>query len=309
MRSRAPTRRVVAAWLVALVATPVLYARSEPPTMANVLGQAVASDWRELDPENTLYLELDAGRVVIELAPDFAPQHVANVRALAREGYWDGLAVVRVQDNYVVQWMDPHVADEERRRAISGAQRHLTAEFSVPLDDDVPFTRLPDVDGYAPEVGFSSGFPAARDPGSGRAWLAHCYGMVGAGRENAADSGGGPELYAVIGHAPRHLDRNVTLLGRVVWGIELFSVLPRGGGAMGFFEESEGNVPIRSVNVAADLPVGERTRLQLLRTDTPTFEQLIEARRNRVEEWFVQPTGHVGLCNVPLPVRLIGAPD
>ena len=128
--------------------------------------------------------------------------------------------------------------------------------------------------------------------------------MVGVGRDNAADSGGGPELYAVIGHAPRHLDRNVTLLGRVVWGIELFSVLPRGTAAMGFFEDGVGNVPIRSVRLAADVPEAKRTHLQLLRTDTPTFERLIEARRNRVEEWFAEPTGHVGLCNVPLPVRL-----
>src|SRR4029077_19586463 len=99
----------------------------------------------------------------------------------------------------------------------------------------------------------SGGFPAARDPASGRAWLAHCYGMVGAGRENDADSGGGPELYAVIGHAPRHLDRNVTLLGRVVLGIERLSVLPRGTAAMGFYEKPEERVPIRSLKVAADL--------------------------------------------------------
>ena len=276
----------------------------EAPTLAGVLEAAQASDWRELDPENTLYMELDSGRVVIELAPDFAPNHVANVRALARESYWDGLAIVRVQDNYVVQWMDPNLSDDSKRRKITGAKRHLPAEFTVPLPDDLAFTQLPDVDGYAPDVGFSNGFPAARDQESGRAWLVHCYGMFGVGRDNAADSGGGPELYAVIGHAPRHLDRNVTLLGRVVWGIELFSVLPRGTAAMGFFEDGVGNVPIRSVRLAADVPEAKRTHLQLLRTDTPTFERLIQARRNRVEEWFAEPAGHVGLCNVPLPVRL-----
>ena len=278
----------------------------EAPTLAGVLEAAQASDWRELDPENTLYMELDSGRVVIELAPDFAPNHVANVRALARESYWDGLAIVRVQENYVVQWMDPDLSDDTKRRKIDAAERHLPAEFTVPLRGDQPFTRLPDVDGYAPEVGFSNGFPAARDQESGRAWLAHCYGMVGAGRDNAPDSGGGPELYAVIGHAPRHLDRNVTLLGRVVWGMELFSVLPRGTAAMGFFEDGVGNVAIRSVHLAADLPEAERTNLELLRTETPTFERLIEARRNRVEEWFAEPAGHVELCNVPLPVRLVG---
>ncbi len=289
-----------------LFASEHVFALEDPPTMAGVLGAASPDDWRTLSPENTLYMELDSGRVVIELAPDFAPSHVANVKALAKQGYWDGLAIVRVQDNYVVQWMDPHLEDDSKRREIAGAERHLPAEFTVPLLEDLPFTRLPDGDGYAPEVGFSNGFPTARDSKSGRAWLAHCYGMVGAGRENAADSGGGPELYAVIGHAPRHLDRNVTLLGRVVWGMELLSVLPRGPGRMGFYEDGVGNVSIRVARMAADVPEAERTQLELLRTDTSTFEKLVEARRNRVEDWFVEAAGHVELCNVPLPVRLAG---
>ncbi len=91
------------------------------------------------------------------------------------------------------------------------------------------------------------------------------------GRDNPADSGGGTELYAVIGHAPRHLDRNVTLVGRVVKGIELFSVLPRGTGDLGFYEKPEQRVPIRSIRVAADVPESRRTPLEILRTDTPTF--------------------------------------
>jgi peptidylprolyl isomerase len=109
--------------------------------------------------------------------------------------------------------------------------------------------------------------------------------MVGAGRDNATDSGGGTELYAVIGHAPRHLDRNVTLLGRVVQGMELLSALPRGPGAMGFYEKPEQRVPIKTVRVAADVPESERSALEILRTDTATFQELIESRRNRREEW------------------------
>src|SRR4030095_14566585 len=115
-------------------------------------------------------------------------------------------------------------------------------------------------------------------------WLVHRYGMVGAGRDNAPDSGGGTELYAMIGHAPRHLDRNVTLVGRVVQGIELLSSLPRGTAALGFYEKPEQRIPIKSIRIAADLPGNEQTSLELLRTDTPLFTELIEARRNRREE-------------------------
>ncbi len=274
-----------------------------PPTLASVLATSKPSDWRALDPENTLYLELPAGRVVIELAPAFASRHVANVKALAREGYFDGLAILRSQDNYVVQWGDPDADDAGKRRPIRGAERTLPAEFDRAMGPDLPFTRLADGDVYAPEVGFSGGFPAARDPNTGRAWLAHCYGMTGAGRGNESDSGGGAELYVVIGHAPRHLDRNVTLLGRVVQGMALLSTIPRGTGSMGYYEKPEERMPVKSVRVAADVPESERSNLEVLRTDTPTFLALVDARRNRREEWFKDPAGHVDLCNVPIPVR------
>ena len=272
-------------------------------TMAEILAACPPGDWRPLDPENTLYLELSAGRVVIELAPNFAPQHVANVKTLAREHYYDGLAVVRVQDNYVVQLADPNAEKPELARKIQKGKRTLPPEFECAFDTKLPFTRLADGDVYAPRVGFSDGFPVARDPATGKIWLVHCYGMVGAGRDVPANSGGGTELYVVIGHSPRHLDRNVTLLGRVVQGIELLSALPRGTGALGFYEKAEQQVPIKAIHVAADIPAAERSALEILRTDTPTFQELIESRRNRPEDWFHLMAGHIEICNVPIPVR------
>jgi peptidylprolyl isomerase len=268
-----------------------------PLTTADVIASSTATDWRPLDPQNTLYLELPTGRVIIELATDFAPHHAANIEALAREGYYNGTAIIRSQDNYVVQWADP-----DGKRPIKNAQKTLAAEFERTARG-IPFTPLVDPDTYAPEVGFSGGFPAARDPKFGRAWLVHCYGMVGAGRDNDVDSGGGTELYVVTGHAPRHLDRNATLVGRVIQGMEMLSDLPRGTGALGYYEKPEQRVPIRSMRVAADVPASQRTELEVLRTDTPTFTAYVEARRNRREEWFKVPAGHVDVCNVPIVVR------
>jgi peptidylprolyl isomerase len=281
--------------------------KARPITMAELLASSRDSDWRPLDPQNTLYLELASGRIVIELAPKFAPNHVANVKALAREHYYDGLAILRVQDNYVVQWGDPD-ADKPAARKIENAKRTLPPEFDRLLDPSLPFTRLPDGDLYAPEVGFSGGFPVARDPKANKMWLAHCYGMVGAGRDTAADSGGGTELYVVIGQAPRHLDRNVTLLGRVVDGIDLLSSLPRGTGPLGFYDRPGQRVPIKAVRIAADIPPAERANLEVLRTDTQLFQDLIESRRNRREEWYHFQAGHIELCNVPVPVRSANVP-
>jgi peptidylprolyl isomerase len=127
--------------------------------------------------------------------------------------------------------------------------------------------------------------------------------MVGAGRDNDVDSGGGTEIYVVIGQAPRHLDRNVTLFGRVLKGMELLAVLPRGSGALGFYEHPNERVPIKSLRLAADVPGAQRTELEVLRTDTATFTAYVAARRNRTEEWFKVPAGHVDVCNVPIPVR------
>jgi cyclophilin family peptidyl-prolyl cis-trans isomerase len=280
-----------------VLAAPPSQNAHRPPTAAEVLAASTAADWRSLDPQNTLYLELATGRVVIELMPQFAPNHVTNVLALTRGRYFDGLAIVRAQDNYVVQWGDP-----DGKRSVGTAHRTLSAEFEHPLRG-VSISRLPDPDTYAAEVGFVDGFPVAADPGTGRAWLVHCYGMVGAGRDTDVDSGGGTELYVVIGQAPRHLDRNVTLLGRVVSGMERLSVMPRGTGPLGRYEREEQYVPITSVHVAADLPPAQRTNLEVLRTDTPTFAAYLEARRNRHEEWFKVPAGHVDVCNVPVPAR------
>jgi cyclophilin family peptidyl-prolyl cis-trans isomerase len=285
---------------------------AKPLTMSDVLAASKPQDWHALDPQNTLYLEVATGRVVIELAPLFAPKHAANIKALVREKYFDGLAFLRSQDNYVVQWGDPHAdaraEDKDHPRSVGNAQRTLKAEFTIPLSKDLPFTRLPDVDGYAPEVGFSGDFWAARDPKRNDAWLTHCYGALGVGRDLDADSGGGTELYVVIGNAPRHLDRNITLAGRVVQGMELLSVLPRGTGPLGFYEKPEQRVPIKSIRIAADLPAAERTNLEVLRTDTPTFAALVESRRNRQDDWFKVPSGYVELCNVPIPVRAVAAP-
>ena len=266
-------------------------------TMADVIAASKPADWRTLDPENTLYMEIPSGRVVIELAPQFAPQHAANVRALVREGFFDGLAIIRSQDNYVVQWGDP----EDKRQPVK-AKATIPAEFTRSAQG-LKFTALPDPDTYAAQTGFVDGFPAARDSESGTAWLVHCYGMVGAGRDVDVNSGGGTSLYAVSGHAPRQLDRNITLLGRVVQGMELLSATPRGPAPMGFYEKREQDTPIRRVRMAADIPEAERVKLEVLRTDTQTFADLIESRRNRRDDWYKVPAGRIDVCNVPLPVR------
>ncbi len=297
---------LLSAWLLlattaSLAATPEKQKPAKPRSMQDLLDASSPSDWRTPDPANTLYLDLAAGRVIIELAPEFAPAHIANIRTLAHEHYWDGLSINRSQDNFVVQWGDP-AEDDKSRKSLGTAKPHLPAEFTR-NSAGVPFVRLPDHDGWAPQVGFSGGFQVGRNPKSGQAWMAHCYGTVGAGRDTAADSSNGTELYVVDGQSPRQLDRNITVVGRVVQGMELLSVLPRGTGPLGVYEKAEQRVPIKSITLASDVPAEQRVPLQLLRTDTPLFTAVVEARRNRRDDWYKVPAGHIDLCNVPLPAR------
>ncbi len=297
-----PLRPVLLACALGVAISPAL-AQAPARGMQEILDGAPASHWRTLDPQHTLYLELEAGRVVIELAPAFAPAHVANIRTLARQGFWDGTSIYRVQDNFVAQFGDAEADDPAQALDLGQARRTLPAEFERSAAG-LEFVPLPDADGWAPEVGFSAGFPAARDPQAGTAWMAHCYGALGAGRDLAADSSVGAELYVVIGQSPRQLDRNITAVGRVVHGMELLSALHRGPEPMGFHTDPARRTPIRAVRLASEVAPAERTALQLLRTDSASFTELVEARRNRRDAFYKRPAGHIDLCNVPLPVRV-----
>jgi peptidylprolyl isomerase len=271
---------------------------------SDVIKASTASDWRDIAPDNLLVMDLaahggmTAGRVLIELAPDFAPVHVANMRALARGGWWQGASIYRVQDNYVVQWG----LNESDKPLPAGVVKTPPAEYTRPIAG-LPIRPLGYPDPYAPMVGHAGGWPVAYDPRSGQASLAHCYAMVGVGRDLAPDTGMGGELYAVTGHAPRHLDRNIALVGRVVEGMELMTARPRGTEALGFVKDKANHVPIRSIRLAADLPPAQRPPLQVMRTDTPTFSAYVLGRANRGGSFFDVPAGGVDLCNAPVPVR------
>ncbi|QDQ29352.1 peptidylprolyl isomerase [Chitinimonas arctica] len=250
-------------------------------------------------------MELNGSQVIMELAPRFAPRHAANIRTLTRERYYDGLVVLRVQDNFVTQWGDPSEEEKEKAKLkpLGGADAHLPAEFSVPLAG-MPLTRLRDSDGFAAVTGFVDGVPVAADPKLNKAWIPHCYGVVGAARGNEVDSSNGSGLYVIIGQAPRALDLNITVVGRVLKGMEALSGLPRGMGPMGFYEKPEQYVPIRRVRLLADIPAGERPALEVMRTDTPTWAAWVEARRHTSGDWYVHSPEHVDVCNLAVPTRV-----
>jgi len=280
--------------------SPELIAAAPALAPAEIVAAAPASAWRPVAPENLLLMEMgDGRRVAIELAPAFAPVHVANVVALTRGKWFDGNAIVRVQDNYVTQWGG---ADPKRARP-AGLVEKPPEEYARPASG-LALRRLPFADPYAPMTGHADGWPVGSD--GTLAWLTHCYGMVGVGRDMPPDAGDSTELYVVIGQSPRQLDRNIALVGRVVGGMDVLSSLPRGTGDIGFYTDPKQNVPIRRAWIAADMPAAERPRYEVMRTDSPTFAAFAEARANRRDAFYIRPAGGVDVCNVPVPTRKAG---
>lgn len=277
-------------------------------TTGELIARAPAGAWRELPADRLMVLDFAPTggaapvRVVILLAPDLAPRHVGALQGLLRARFFDGRAIVRSQENYVAQWGD---GDAAAAAGLPGAR--MPAEFDVALPPGFAPQRLPDGDLYAPRVGFWQGWPVAWDPRTRRTWLPHCNGMVGAGRGNESGSGGPAELYAVNGHGPRALDRNVTLLGRVIAGMEHLTTLPRGTEALGFYGPGQHRPQILSARLAADLPEVDRPRYEAMDTAHPIYREVLESRRNRRDPWTINRAGRLEICSAPLPVRPLAA--
>lgn len=289
------------------------------PAPGEIIAAASTQEWVSIAPADLLVMDLapDAAgksrRVVIQLMPaPFSQGWIGNIRKLATAHWWDGTAIVRVQDNYVTQWGDPTekkalpdglaVVPESEYEAdanLSKGYKGITVGAEAALRSGETGTGHTTIfDAYQKEAGFIQGWPIASEE---KAWPVHCYGMVGVGRNLSPDTGTGAELYTVIGHAPRHLDRNIALVGRIIEGMEHMSSLPRGTGALGFYEKDEERVPILSVRLGHE--VKDVPAFEFLSTESTSFAAYADARANRRDPFFIRPAGGADICNIPVPVR------
>ncbi|MEN2786260.1 peptidylprolyl isomerase [Sphingomonas qilianensis] len=269
-----------------------------PPPPAPLPSDAAEGDWRPIPDDALMIITLSGNRqVVIRLAARFAPAHLANMRTLALAHWWDATSVYRVQENWVAQWGDA----TEKKPLPPGIVAVPPAEFEIA--DFTPAQTLPRPDAYALYAGITAdGWPIA---GNGRqAWLTHCYGMVGVGRDALPSTGNGAELFTPIGQSARRLDRNYTVVGRIIEGMKYMSAMPRSDAAMGVYATEAERTAIISVRLASDIPAAERPRYEYRAADNPRFAAMI-ALRDRP----AAPTVRTGLtvCDVPLATRRVGA--
>ena len=287
----------------AAAATPVPQPALAP---SEIVAAAPALDWVDIAASDLLVMDLASGkRVVIQLMPPpFSQGWVGNIRKLAAARFWDGLSINRVQDNYVVQWGDANGEDKAKAKKLPLSLAVVPqSEYRIfsTLGGHGPYGRKAMWEDAYGRAFFKNGWPIAFDAAT--IWPVHCYGMVGVGRGLSPDTGTGAELYTVIGHAPRHLDRNIALVGRVISGIEHLSSLPRGTGALGFYEKAEERVPIASIRMGTE--VKGLARYQYLSTESASFARYADARANRRDAFFIVPVGGADICNIPVPVRVV----
>lgn len=248
--------------------------------------------WRELSLEDTLYVDTAHGRVVLELYPEIAPLHVARVKALAREGFYDGLTFHRVIDKFMAQTGDP------QGDGTGGSKLpDLQAEFAFRRGMDMPFIEASAQGGT--RQGFYKTLPIETQPDSqmaitrdnkARAWGLHCPGVVSMARAQAENSANSQFFFMRASYPS--LDGRYTIWGRVVWGQEAVLAVAVG-------EPPSTPDKMVQVRVAADVAATERAPIFVLRTDSPDFRQLLErTRKERGADFSV--------CDVQIPVRVPG---
>ncbi len=298
-------------------------AQDDPPTPGSIVAAAPREQWRSIDPADLMVIDLapDAKgqprRIVVQLMPaPWSQGWVGNIRTLARAHWWDGTTVYRVVDNWVAQWGDGE-DDKEAAKPLPEGLRVVPESEYIHQSDAVamlaetctghaggrPFT----CDNYAPTVSFRGGWPIGGD--GARDWPLHCYASVGVARDLSPDTGTGAELYAVIGQAPRQLDRNIAVVGRVIEGIEYLSTLPRGTADAGVYATEEEKVPIASVRLADELSAADRPAFEYLDTSGTSFADYARIKQNRSDSFYKVAAGGSDICNIPVPIRRLKDDD
>ena len=249
------------------------------------------SQWRALDPEQTLVIDTNKGRMIIEMRPEMAPKAIERIKLVTREKIYDGLQFHRVIAKFVAQTGNPNnkdgggtsypnLAGEMMFRlpyqSVTNFAAH-SSDASTGFIGSVPFQSLPMADAIA------------RNNGNLRSWGAHCTGVAGMGRNEPRDSANS-ELYFML-DASRRLDRDYTVFGRVVIGLDVLMSIK-------FGEPPSDPDLMKQVRILSDIPVNERP--QVLVASETAMKQLIDQTREKKGADF-------SVCDVPIPAKVIPA--
>ena len=258
---------------------------------------APAEAWRDLDPENTLYIDLDYGRVVLELYPEIAPLHVAQIKTLARQTFYDGITFHRVIEGFMNQTGDPTgtgTGDSE----LPDIQGEFT--FRRPADMAVTLVGARSHAGKEIGVGFYKALPVASQPssqamltkdGKVAAFGLHCNGVTSMAR--TSDPNSANSQFFLMRDIAQHLDAQYSIWGNTVLGHEHLTKIKVGSKG-----EDANFVPdvMNKVRVAADIPAAERVKVQVLKTDSPAFKNYLKSQKK-------SDGTYPDICDIRIPTR------
>ncbi|MDN4501572.1 peptidylprolyl isomerase [Alteromonadaceae bacterium BrNp21-10] len=260
-------------------------------TLASATCLAISNNWRLPSADNLVYLQLESGTVVIELAPFIAPKHVTQFKQLVEEGFYNGLDFYRVIDGFVAQAGDYSEQQESEHK------QPLQSEFMRTAPKDSPFFVVESQAMFEPENGLLYGFAAGRDVDTKQEWLLHCPGIIAMARSNDKDSAT-TDFYITIGQGPRHLDRNMSVFGRVIWGMQHIQSVNRGDPEKsGVIEDSEQRSKILWASLGTDTPAGQQLPIQIQNEWGNTYQQWLQGKRDMQEDFFhYKGNGKVDIC-------------
>lgn len=255
--------------------------------------------WRDVNPHNAVQFTFAHGDVILELSPEFAPNHVEQFKSLVKSGFYDGESFYRVIDGFVAQ-AGPADGSEKDKKVTT-----LKMEEEIAVDENWPFTLTETKDMFAPQTGYKNGFAIGYAPEEKKAWLLHCPGVIAMARSNDPDTGSS-HFYITNGQATRYLDRIMAVFGRVVYGMDKVQMIKRTA-------VIEGDTPVDKAQftsivkaqLLADVAPEKRRQLQVQNTDSAHFKESLEKRRNRTSPFFYKPSVPVlDVCQAQARVRI-----
>ncbi|WP_019028702.1 peptidylprolyl isomerase [Colwellia piezophila] len=260
--------------------------------------------WRKVALNNSVLLTLPHGKVVIELAPQFAPKHVSQFRELTKQGFYDGTKFYRVIDGFVAQAGPKDGSKKDQSVALLA----MEAEFKV--TENWTYTPVQNQDLFAEHTGFKDSFALAykkaKNTHESKAWLTHCPGTLAMARNNEADSASS-HFYFVIGQAPRYLDGIMSIFGRVVYGMQHIQAIQR----TAVIEGDDAVDPSRftqimSMQLMSDVAKVDQIHLEVENTEATAFAERLVKRRDRDNDFFYKkPPPVLDVCQIPIRSRLI----
>ncbi|WP_052019276.1 peptidylprolyl isomerase [Asticcacaulis sp. YBE204] len=252
---------------------------------------AASPGYRDVDAENTLVIDTSKGRVIVEMYPELAPQHVERMKTLTRKGFYNGLKFHRVIEGFMAQTGDPKGTGEG-----NSDLANVPAEFTIRRDTAFPINVIDETRGVI--TGYVKAMPVQTQPNALTAitkdskvgaWGLYCSGALGMAR--AGDVNSANSQFFLMRNYNNVLEKKYTAFGMTLVGLDVVRKLKLG-------EPPVDPDTMVKVQVMADIPAAERPKIEVMDTGSSEFKALVEAKKK-------EGRGEITGCDIAVPVKVL----